>query len=109
MLIFNFVLSRICSKRNTFLILIPLLFMVACGGKEVKQPSQESQLVLEAFDVDSDRSLMVGDSHNDIIGGLAAGCLTCAVTYGLGERSVLEETHPHMMIDRITDLQRLVR
>jgi hypothetical protein len=25
--------------------------MVACGGKEVKQPSQESQLVLEAFDV----------------------------------------------------------
>lgn len=51
MSIFKIVFTIIRSNRSMLLLLIPVLFVVACGGKEVKKVSQESQLGLEAFEV----------------------------------------------------------
>lgn len=83
--------------------------VVGGDGPYAKKPSPEGFLsVLSSLSVPAEKALVVGDSHNDIIGGRAAGCATCAVTYGLGKRAVLEATHPDMIIDRMADLQSLV-
>jgi hypothetical protein len=36
--------------RRTLIVLISILFLVSCGGKEVKKVSPESKLVQEAFE-----------------------------------------------------------
>jgi phosphoglycolate phosphatase len=78
-------------------------------GPHAKKPSPEGFLaVLDSLGVPAEAAMVVGDSHNDIIAGRSAGCITCAVTYGLGKRAVLETTHPHMIIDRFAELQNLV-
>jgi len=51
--------------------------------------------------------LVVGDADVDIMMGNAAGCKTCAVTYGNGMRQTLEAASPTYIIDtfaRILDL-----
>lgn len=83
--------------------------VVGGDGPYAKKPSPEGFLaVLSSLNVRGERALVVGDSRNDIIGGRAAGCMICAVTYGLEERSELEALHPHMIIDRMDELQMLV-
>ena len=83
--------------------------VVGGDGPYAKKPSPEGFLaVLSSLGIPAERALVVGDSHNDVIGGRAAGCITCAVTYGLGKRAVLETAHPHMIINRMADLQQLV-
>jgi len=74
---------------------------VVGGDREyAKKPSPEAFLaVLKALDIPGDRALVVGDSPNDVIGGRAAGCVTCAVTYGLGSRELLESSSPDFMVD----------
>jgi phosphoglycolate phosphatase len=42
---------------------------------------------------------MVGDTAMDVEAGRAAGCATCAVTYGIGERAALEAAHPDLLVD----------
>ena len=83
--------------------------MIGGDGPYKKKPSPEGFLAaLDSLNVPAEKALVIGDSHNDIVGGRAAGCLTCAVTYGLGKRDVLEAANPHMIIDHISELQRLV-
>lgn len=52
---------------------------------------------------DFDGTLMdtsgVGDADVDIMMGNAAGCKTCAVTYGNGSITSLEAAHPDYIID----------
>ncbi len=82
-------------------------FVMVVGGEGpyAKKPSPEAfEAVLGSLGVEGEKALVVGDSINDINGGRAAGCVTCAVTYGIGERSVLEAASPDMMIDSITEL-----
>jgi hypothetical protein len=38
------------NMRRTLIVLISILFLVSCGGKEVKKVSPESKLVQEAFE-----------------------------------------------------------
>ena len=51
MLIFKKMLTIILSNKKIILLLIPSLLFLACGGKEVKPPSQESKLAQEAIEV----------------------------------------------------------
>lgn len=82
------------------------VLVVGGDGPYAKKPSPEAfEAVLEALSVPADRALVVGDSPNDVIGGRAAGCATCAVTYGLSDRAVLEAAAPDMIIDSILELQ----
>jgi phosphoglycolate phosphatase len=70
-----------------------------------RKPHPESVLrVIEAFQADPRRVLMVGDMPTDIQAGKAAGVLTCAVTYGLGQRAALEASTPDFIIDEMRGL-----
>ncbi len=86
-------------------------FVIVVGGEGeyARKPSPEAFMyVLDSLGVPGERALVVGDSPNDVNGGRAAGCVTCAVTYGLSERSVLEACSPDMIIDSMRDLPGLL-
>ncbi len=51
-----------------------------------------------------EKSVMVGDSPNDIKAGRAAGVLTCAVTYGYRDREELQAEGPDYLIDDLREL-----
>lgn len=64
------------------------------------KPDPEPVLtVLRALDWNADDTLVVGDADVDIMMGNAAGCKTCAVTYGNGSISSLKAANPNYMID----------
>ncbi len=83
--------------------------VVGGDGEYAKKPSPEAFLaVLDELGVPAGRALVVGDSPNDVNGGRSAGCMTCAVTYGLSERSALEAAAPDMMIDSMSELPPMI-
>lgn len=55
--------------------------------------------LLERMDLKAEEVLVVGDTTFDIDMGNAAGCRTCAVTYGNHGRERLLESHPSFIID----------
>ncbi len=64
------------------------------------KPNPEPVLtVLNALDWNADDTLVVGDADVDIMMGNAAGCYTCAVTYGNGSIASLKAANPNYMID----------
>lgn len=64
------------------------------------KPDPEPVLtVLKALGWNADDTLVVGDADIDIMMGNAAGCKTCAVTYGNGSISSLKAANPNYMID----------
>jgi phosphoglycolate phosphatase len=74
-----------------------------------RKPHPESIIkILQATQTDPQRLVMVGDMATDIQAGQAASTLTCAVTYGLGQRTDLEAARPDFIIDEITELCRLI-
>jgi phosphoglycolate phosphatase len=54
-------------------------------------------------------ALMVGDTPADVLGGKAAGTITCAVTYGFGRREALLQCAPDYVIDTFGELLTLVQ
>lgn len=82
-------------------------FDIVVGADSVTKgkPDPEPVLtVLKSLGWNADDTLVVGDADVDIMMGNAAGCKTCAVTYGNGSISSLEEAHPNYMIDNFNDL-----
>jgi phosphoglycolate phosphatase len=74
-----------------------------------RKPHPESIIkILEATKTDPQKLIMVGDMPTDIQTGKAAGALTCAVTYGLGQRAELEAAAPDYIIDSIDELCRFI-
>jgi phosphoglycolate phosphatase len=70
-----------------------------------RKPHPESLLkVIQSVQADPQEVIMVGDMATDIQAGQAAGTLTCAVTYGLGQRADLEAAKPDFVINEIQDL-----
>lgn len=55
----------------------------------------------------SDETLVVGDADVDIIMGNAAGCNTCAVTYGNGSPELLKQAKPTYMIDSFYNIMEI--
>ncbi len=69
------------------------------------KPDPEPVLtVLNALHWDAKDTLVVGDADVDIMMGNAAGCQTCAVTYGNGSLSSLKSANPTFMIDDFNKL-----
>ena len=74
------------------------------------KPDPEPVLtVLKALDWEADDTLVVGDADVDIMMGNAAGCKTCAVTYGNGSFDSLKAANPNYMIDNFPELLNLDR
>ncbi len=69
------------------------------------KPDPEPVLtILNALNWNSDDTLVVGDADVDIMMGNAAGCKTCAVTYGNGSIASLKAANPNYMIDDFKEL-----
>lgn len=60
--------------------------------------------ILKFLDWNADDTLVIGDADVDIMMGNAAGCKTCAVTYGNGSIDSLKAAKPTFMIDRFDEL-----
>lgn len=80
-------------------------FAMVVGADSVThgKPDPEPVLtVLRALGWNADDTLVVGDADVDIMMGNAAGCRTCAVTYGNGSMPSLQKAAPDFMIDDFT-------
>jgi phosphoglycolate phosphatase len=60
--------------------------------------------VMEDLHVDKDRTVLIGDSTNDITGGHNAGIRVCAVGYGMGNREKMAACQPDWFIEQPEEL-----
>jgi pyrophosphatase PpaX len=67
------------------------------------------KLAMDRLAADPAKTLMVGDSPYDIMGGKAAGTATCAVAWSLRGRKGLEPHQPDYLIDDMKELLEIVR
>ncbi|MDE6479447.1 MAG: HAD family hydrolase [Muribaculaceae bacterium] len=82
-------------------------FDIVVGADSVTKgkPDPEPVLtVLKALGWNAGDTLVVGDADVDIMMGNAAGCKTCAVTYGNGSIASLKAARPNYMIGDFKDL-----
>ncbi|HEV8540116.1 MAG TPA: HAD-IA family hydrolase [Nitrospiraceae bacterium] len=60
--------------------------------------------IMEALNVLRDRTVLIGDSTNDITGGHNAGIRVCAVGYGMGNREKMAACKPDWFIEKPEEL-----
>ena len=65
--------------------------------------------VIEHLNVSKDRTVLVGDSTNDINGGHNAGIRVCAVGYGMGNREKMAACGPEWFIERPEELMEIFK
>ncbi len=63
--------------------------------------------VMERLNVPKERTILVGDSTNDINGGHNAGIRVCAVGYGMGNREKMAACQPDWFIERPEELMEI--
>jgi phosphoglycolate phosphatase len=63
--------------------------------------------IMEELQVNQDRTVLIGDSTNDINGGHNAGIKVCAVGYGMGNREKMAACRPDWFIEKPEELTRL--
>lgn len=63
--------------------------------------------IMEALNVPCERTVLIGDSTNDINGGHNAGIRVCAVGYGMGNREKMAACRPDWFIERPEDLMEI--
>jgi phosphoglycolate phosphatase len=70
-----------------------------CDGIPHKPDPAVVRAVLSRLGVAPGAAWMVGDTPMDVEAGRAAGCATCAVTWGIGGRAALEAVGPDLLVD----------
>ncbi len=86
-------------------------FQLILGGDSLPRKKPDPQPLLHAarrFRIEPQHCLMVGDSEKDIIAAKNAGMPVCAVTFGLSPKETLRAQNPDYLIDRMTDLLKIV-
>lgn len=63
--------------------------------------------IMDELKVEKDRTILVGDSTNDINGGHNAGIKVCAVGYGMGNRAKMAACNPDWFIEQPEELTRI--
>lgn len=95
-------LDFLCEKLG-----IGELIEIAYAEDDVvnKKPAPDMVLaILERLGVKPESALVVGDTTFDISMGRAAGCRTCAVTYGNHTEAQLENAMPDYIVDSFPTL-----
>ena len=88
----------------------PQYFEVVVGGDNGFGLKPEPGMLLhimERLTVSKDRTVLVGDSTNDINGGHNAGIRVCAVGYGMGNREKMAACQPDWFIERPEELMEI--
>jgi phosphoglycolate phosphatase len=63
--------------------------------------------IMEKTGASKERTVLVGDSTNDINGGHTAGIRVCAVGYGMGNRAKMEACQPDWFIEKPEQLMEI--
>lgn len=87
------------------------LFKYIAGEQDraKKKPAPDiANYLIKKLDTTSGQTLVVGDTRFDVVMGKAAGCPTCAVTYGYHTKKELLEESPDFIIDCFTELLRII-
>lgn len=81
-------------------------FDLILGGDSASKKPHPALLALamERFQTAPSSALMVGDGEIDVEAGKRAGVMTCGVTYGLGDNSLLIAAKPDVLIGTLTEL-----
>jgi phosphoglycolate phosphatase len=85
-------------------------FPVVVGGDNGFGLKPEPGMLLHIMDqvgASKERTVLVGDSTNDINGGHNAGIRVCAVGYGMGNREKMAACKPDWFIERPEELMEL--
>ncbi len=84
--------------------------VIAGDSTEFMKPDPRLLLPLfERFGAAPGETLVVGDGVNDILLARNAGARSCAFLNGLGKRTELLSLHPDFTIERIIELEEIVR
>ena len=83
------------------------LFSMSVGGDDLpkKKPHpMQLEYVCERLGIPKERSLMVGDSKNDILAAIAAGIQSIGVSYGYNYSEDIKKSGPDFVVDRFVDI-----
>jgi 2-phosphoglycolate phosphatase len=87
-------------------------FSVVIGGDTLPRKKPEPDGVLRAMDLlgvcRPGSVLMVGDGHQDIAAGRAAGTLTCGIFSNIGDPEMLLSAKPDFTVSSLSELMRIV-
>ena len=86
-------------------------FEMVVGADSVTKGKPDSEPVLTILDAlgwQPSSTLVVGDADVDIMMGNAAGCKTCAVTYGNGSTASLRAASPDYIVDTFPAILNIV-
>jgi haloacid dehalogenase superfamily, subfamily IA, variant 3 with third motif having DD or ED/haloacid dehalogenase superfamily, subfamily IA, variant 1 with third motif having Dx(3-4)D or Dx(3-4)E len=72
--------------------------------KKHKPQGEPAEKACKLLGISPEETIMVGDSHNDILCGRNAGCSTCLVKYTALPMEKLMKYKPDYVIDKIEDL-----
>lgn len=81
------------------------------GGDSLSERKPHPAPMLKALKditANPDSALVVGDGHQDVQSGQAAGLRTCVARYGYGYRAGSTDLSPDFWIDRFHDLKEIV-
>ena len=88
-------------------------FDVLIGGDSLPNKKPHPEPILNALKtmriLDIKRSVVVGDSLNDILAGRAAGALTCGIKSNIGDSQKLLNSEPDYVISQMKELMRLFK
>ena len=74
-----------------------------------RKPDPEAvELILAAWRVGSERTLLIGDTADDILAGRAAGTLTVGALYGHGAEREIRAARPDQAIRSLRELPGLI-
>ncbi|MBN1572412.1 MAG: HAD-IA family hydrolase [Deltaproteobacteria bacterium] len=62
-------------------------------------------LTIESFNVAPEKTVMVGDTVDDVLSAKAAGVISCGVSYGFGRMEDLKDAGADIIIDSFSDLK----
>jgi phosphoglycolate phosphatase len=80
-------------------------FIVGADTAQSMKPNPEPiMFALRQFGADPSRTVMVGDTTDDIMAARAAGVIPCGVTYGFGTRKDLADAGAEIIIENISEL-----
>lgn len=80
-------------------------FIVGADTAQSMKPNPDPIIfALKQFGIEPSRTVMVGDTTDDIVAAKAAGVIPCGVTYGFGTRKDLEDAGAEVIIESIEEL-----
>lgn len=80
------------------------LVVGADTAKSMKPDPEPINFAVRRFGADPSRTVMVGDTPDDIKAARAAGVIPCGVTYGFGTRKDLADAGAEIIIEDISEL-----